>query len=189
MRVRNLAARAACCAGGWGVGISDTFPRGARVRGDVAAAPGRDATRGPRAREAGPASSGGVGAIPTASPSAASTAPVARQRGQRQPRRGHGDPERRAGASGTGGSGPGRRPATSAIGSNGDEDPSPPRRIPGTVFTAGDNAYENGMGSSSVTATTPSWIRHRATWRGCSRTPSPRSLRRTNRSARRSGGE
>ncbi len=112
--------------------------------------------------EPGPASSDGVGAIPTASPSAASTASASPAAG----------PSTSAGTGTPPSATPGGSPTGDPVlvgagdigqcGADGDADTAALLDgIPGTVFTAGDNAYENGTIEQFRACYDPSWGRHR----------------------------
>ena len=115
--------------------------------------------------EPGPTPSNGVGAVPSGRPSApVSASPVAGTSGS--PHTGSATPS----------STPAAPPAASPTGdpvlvgagdigqcgSDGDEDTATLLDgIPGTVFTAGDNAYENGTAEQFRECYEPSWGRHR----------------------------
>jgi len=112
--------------------------------------------------ESGPTSSGGVGAIPSASPSPAiSASPAAGPSSSQEA--GTQAPSSTPGASPTGdpvlvGAGD-----IGQCGSDGDENTAALLDgIPGTVFTAGDNVYENGTAEQFRECYEPSWGRHRS---------------------------
>ena len=115
----------------------------------------------------GPASSGGVGAIPTAGPSAATSASPAAAPSF-SPLTGTATPGVTPGAIGTPGASPTGDPVLvgagdiGQCGSDADEDTAALLdTIQGTVFTAGDNAYENGTAEQFRECYEPSWGRHR----------------------------
>lgn len=117
--------------------------------------------------EPGPASSGGVGAIPTTGPSAASSASPA-VGSSASPVTGTATPSGTPGATGALEASPNGDPVLVGAGdigqcdSDGDEDTAALLDgIPGTVFTAGDNAYENGTTEQFRECYEPSWGRHR----------------------------
>jgi hypothetical protein len=112
--------------------------------------------------EPGSTSNGGVGAVPTAGPSVASGASLAAGPST-SPVTGT------ATTSGTPGASPTGDPVLVGAGdigqcdSDGDEDTAALLDgIPGTVFTAGDNAYENGTAEQFRDCYAPSWGRHLA---------------------------